>query len=460
MATVAVMRRYLGALVVALVMVIAGVAVARVVTADSAPPDRARRTHRPQPPSTVAAADPAPAPTPPPPTTTPPCVPAPGFAQPALPAPPDLAAALTAFVTDPRVAPHSAGVSVWIDGHGEVLAHEPDRPLAPASNQKLFTAMGALTVLGPDARLTTELRLTPAGDLVVEGGGDATLTSAGPHSLDALADQVGASGVTVVGGSLLVDESRHDGLRRAPGWQDWQIPAYTGPLSAFMVNDNRWRRDDAFLVDPALANAERLRELLAERGVTIAGPTGYTASVDGQVVATLESATVAELVTTMLRASDNQIADLLLKEIGAAAGDGSLAGGAAATHAALAPLCLPLTGATDDGSGLSRANTRSAREWRSLVLAAGTAPWWPHLHDALPVAGRTGTLAGRFRGTPADGNVRAKTGTIIGGTALTGVGTTAGGRAFAFSAIVNGPGAEGAAGAVDTLVAAITAHPG
>ena len=160
----------------------------------------------------------------------------------------------------------------------------------------------------------------------------------------------------------------------------------------------------------------------------------------------------------MLRVSDNQIADLLLKNIGGTRGTGSLAAGAVVTVDALAPLCIPLTGMADDGSGLSRGNARSAREWRTLVQAARTAPWWPLLHDALPVAGRTGTLAGRFRGTAAEGVVRAKTGTIIGGTALTGTGTTVSGRAFVFSVVVNGPGSEAAAGATDTLVAAIVGH--
>ena len=68
-----------------------------------------------------------------------------------------------------------------------------------------------------------------------------------------------------------------------------------------------------------------------------------------------------------------------------------------------------------------------------MVQAARAAPWWPMLPDALPPAGQTGTLAGRMRGTAAEDNVHAKTGTIIGGAALTGNGTTAGGRAFVFS---------------------------
>jgi D-alanyl-D-alanine carboxypeptidase/D-alanyl-D-alanine-endopeptidase (penicillin-binding protein 4) len=129
--------------------------------------------------------------------------------------------------------------------------------------------------------------------------------------------------------------------------------------------------------------------------------------------------------------------------------------GVAATRDSLAPLCAPLTGTTDDGSGLSRGNTRSARELRSVVQAARAAPWWPIMFDALPRAGRSGTLAARFRGTAAEDNVHAKTGTIIGGAALSGTGTTASGRAFVFSVIVNGPCAGSSAGAIDGLIAAI-----
>jgi D-alanyl-D-alanine carboxypeptidase/D-alanyl-D-alanine-endopeptidase (penicillin-binding protein 4) len=94
-----------------------------------------------------------------------------------------------------------------------------------------------------------------------------------------------------------------------------------------------------------------------------------------------------------------------------------------------------------------------------MLQAARGQPWWPVLAEGLPVAGRSGTLAGRFRGTPAEANVRAKTGTIIGGTALAGYGTTARGRPMVFSVVVNGAGAENAAGAVDRLVASVVATP-
>lgn len=390
------------------------------------------------------------------------CTPDPTLAQPPQPAPAGIAFAAATFLADQRVVPNAVSVSIWVDGYGEVVAHDPDRLLAPASNQKLLTAMAALAVLGPDTRLTTELVVTSGGDLVVRGGGDPTLTRLGPHSLATLAAQTRMSGLAQVPGALLVDESADDGARRALGWQDWQIPTYTGPLSAFMVDDNRWRRDAGFLTDPALANAELLRVALAASGVTIGGNTGYGATgEDARVVASLQSAPVAQLVNEMLQTSDNQTADLLLKQSGAAAsGVGSLAAGGAAARAALERLCVEVTGVDDDGSGLSRANARSAREWRILLQATRSASWWPIMFEALPIAGRSGTLASRFHGTAAEGNVRAKTGTIIGGAALSGYGTTAGGRTFIFSIIVNGPGAEGSAGAIDTLVAAIAQQPG
>jgi D-alanyl-D-alanine carboxypeptidase/D-alanyl-D-alanine-endopeptidase (penicillin-binding protein 4) len=229
-----------------------------------------------------------------------------------------------------------------------------------------------------------------------------------------------------------------------------------------MVDGNRWRADSAFLGDPALANADLLRGALARRGIEVRGPTVYAAAaVPGTVVASLVSAPVSVLVRDMLQRSDNQIADLLLKEVGdAATGTGSMANGFAATTTALAPLCIPLAGVADDGSGLSRGNARSAREWRVMLQAARTQPWWPAFVDGLPLAGRSGTLAGRFHGMAAEANVRAKTGTIIGGAALSGYGTTAGGRAFVFSVVVNGPGAEASAGAIDALVAAVAREAG
>jgi serine-type D-Ala-D-Ala carboxypeptidase/endopeptidase (penicillin-binding protein 4) len=380
--------------------------------------------------------------------------------------PPPLVAALGRAMADPGFRGVTVGASVWVEGHGEVLASGADVPLAPASTQKLLTAMGALSLFEADDAMTTAVRAggrvadgVVQGDLVLVGGGDPTLTADGPHSLDALADQVARAGIAEVAGDVVGDESRHDAARAAPGWQDWQLPTYVGPMSALMVDDNRHRADPAYVAAPAMGNAALFRAALVRRGITVAGSAAAgTAPPGAPVVASLRSPPVPVLVADMLRRSDNEVAELVTREAALEAGAAaSTPAGTAALTAALRALCLPLEGVADDGSGLSRADRRSAREWRQLLQAARAAPWWPTFRDGLPVAGHTGTLAARFRGTPAEGNLRAKTGTIIGGRALAGYLTTAGGRQAVFAVVANGGGWRSALGAIDRLVVTVAA---
>jgi D-alanyl-D-alanine carboxypeptidase/D-alanyl-D-alanine-endopeptidase (penicillin-binding protein 4) len=327
--------------------------------------------------------------------------------------------------------------------------------------------MGALAVLGPNRTLRTTLVSTGPvrggtleGDLVAVGGGDPTLAIAGPHSLDTLAAQIRAAGITRVTGALLVDESRHDTDRYAPGWLWWHVPTYAGPLSAFMVDRDLYRDDAAYVADPVLGNGEELRAALARHGVQVLGPTAHGSADPGSTrLAVAVSAPVASLVGDMLTRSDNMTAEQLLREIGVAArGTGSSEAGTMAASDALAELCVPLAGTAADGSGLSRTNSRSAREWRTMLQAARDEPWFPLFLDSLPVGGQSGTLTSRFRGAPAEGNVTAKTGSIIGGVALSGYVTTAGGRDAVFSVIVNGPAAGAAIPVIDELVTAVAAN--
>src|SRR5262249_62090799 len=110
--------------------------------------------------------------------------------------------------------------------------------------------------------------------------------------------------------------------------------------------------------------------------------------------------------------------------------------------------------------GPGPAGGRGPRGWLDLRQAARGERGGPLLRDALPLAGRSGTLSSRFRRTAAEGNVRAKTGTIIGGIGLSGYGTTAGGRGFVFSVLVNGPRAPAAERPLDALIASVAAYPG
>ncbi len=405
---------------------------------------------------------------PPPPAVAPPSVPGP-VAPPASPAqtPSALAAAVAERLADARFRGTTVGLSVWMDGYGEVVAHNADLALTPASTQKLFTAVAALAALGPDAHLETTVQAHGLvadgrlqGDLVLVGGGDPSLRSGGAHSLDVLAAQVAAAGIRRVTGNLVGDESRFDGARTAAGWFDWHVPRIIGPLSALAVDANRHRQDAAYVADPVGGNLGLFRAALAGQGVAVEGDDvgGRAAPGDG-VVASLRSAPVASLVADMLTRSDNLAAELLLKEIGVRRrGVGSTAAGVDAAAEALRELGLSLRGTAADGSGLSRHDRRSPREWRELLQAAVTQPWGRSFMAGLPLAGRTGTLAGRFQGTPLEGTLRAKTGRILEGRALSGYLSTAGGRGAVFSVVVNDTTPSSpVVGAIDDLVQAIAA---
>ena len=132
------------------------------------PPQRVEHSHVIEAPATAQVLIPAPAavappspeaPVPPPaPASSPaavaelPVPPPPPVAAPAAPAPAPpggaaLAGLIGARLADPRLAGTTVGLSVWVDGLGEVAAHNADVPLTPASNQKLFTAMGVLSLV-------------------------------------------------------------------------------------------------------------------------------------------------------------------------------------------------------------------------------------------------------------------------------------------------------------------------
>lgn len=415
-------------------------------------------------PSLTVAASPAPSP------AVAACQPYADLVAPATDAvPADLTAAIAERLADPRFGDVELGASIWVEGYGEVVAHQPDLPLLPASNQKILTAMGALSLLDLETTLVTEVLATGpvidgrlAGDLVLVAGGDPTLESRGSRSLEALARQVRDAGLTEVEGRLLVDESRYDTRRDAHGWLDWHFPTYIGSLSALMVDGNQYRSDEEFLAEPAIAGTEVFRRELAGSGVSVRGATIHGQATQAmERVASVESPTILELVRLMLLESDNPTAELLVKEIGLTSNEaGSTEAGLEAIGEALDLLCLPLAGNSEDGSGMSRLDRRPARELRSILMAAQAMPWFATFAEALPVAGESGTLASRFRGTVAAGNVRAKTGSTFVGRALSGFFTTTGGRRAFFSVITNGAEPAPSAGAIDDLVVAVAADQG
>ncbi|WP_420450324.1 D-alanyl-D-alanine carboxypeptidase/D-alanyl-D-alanine-endopeptidase [Ilumatobacter sp.] len=306
-------------------------------------------------------------------------------------------------------------------------------PVIPASNQKLLVALAALEVLGEESTFTTSVRAAPVvdgvveGDVVIVGGGDPLLTSddyprddprldvANPTSFDSLADALVAAGVTRVRGSVVGDGSRYDDEFSIDEWGEGVASVDAGPYDALLVNDalvlGRSERQE----DPNVAAARELTRLLEDRGVTVdGGPTRESISDDAapatEVIATVDSAPLVDVVSSMLLTSDNNTAEMLLKEMGVAtSGEGTRAAGLDAMVAALNGLGVPMEGVSArDGSGLSSLNRVTCAAVLEVVRLAEGGP----IDEALPVAGRSGTLTDEFEGSQVTGRLRAKTGTL------------------------------------------------
>ncbi|HEV2758540.1 MAG TPA: D-alanyl-D-alanine carboxypeptidase/D-alanyl-D-alanine-endopeptidase [Acidimicrobiales bacterium] len=386
------------------------------------------------------------------------------------PAPPGFVEAVHGALADPRFESATVGLSVWMDGSGMVVSQHADTALRPGSTEKLLVAWGAYGTLGPTASFVTDVRADGAvdgstlrGHLVLVGAGDPSLRSTGGHSLERLASLVRRAGITEVTGDLVVDESHFDSERRAPGWTSRHVPLFVGPLSALAVDGNTLRTDPEYLADPALGNLGAFRAALAAQGITVGGGDRMGTAPDPTTgLASVRSAPVSDLVHQMLLNSDNFYAEMLLKDVGQRVlGRGTSANGMGVVHQLAAEARVQLSGRAADGSGLSRDNTRRPREWVELLVAARSTPWFDHLLGGLPVGGRSGTLVNRFRGTPAEANVRAKTGSVQQTRALSGYLTTAGGRHVVFSLIVNSdPVPAAVIAAMDNVVSTMAASRG
>ncbi len=157
------------------------------------------------------------------------------------------------------------------------------------------------------------------------------------------------------------------------------------------------------------------------------------ASADTLVV--LESPTLRDVLPRMQKPSQNQIAELLFRTTGrVVSGDGSADSARAVGVRTLATFGIaPTEIAYRDGSGLSRHDYVTPRAVIKVLDAMRRAPTFDVYRDALPIAGVDGTIANRMKGTPAQGNARAKTGTLDKTRALSGYVTTADGRLVMFS---------------------------
>ncbi|TVT07051.1 D-alanyl-D-alanine carboxypeptidase/D-alanyl-D-alanine-endopeptidase [Amycolatopsis bartoniae] len=369
---------------------------------------------------------------------------------------------LAGIVIDP-----ATGNTLW--------SRNPTQLLTPASATKLLTTSAALLKLDHGLQLSTKVVQGSSPDTaVIVAGGDPTLSSLpdgqesiypGAAHLDDLVAQVKqASGGTIR--KVQIDLSLYSGSLTGPGWAPEDAPStYAVPIVPGMLDAGR-SNPKVDEVSRTGNPAGALLQAFAQRlGATAAG--NATAPQGAKVLGEVKSAPLTELVDRALQISDNVLAEAIGRQTALANGAAaSFAGTAQSTLSVLAQNGFDTSGSTvDDGSGLSTLNRVSPQLLAQLLTVAAapddkdprTAKLRPLL-EGLPVAGGSGTLAGRFDAANASqgkGWVRAKTGTLSGVNTLAGLVLDADGRVLVFAFMSNGSDINVARPALDAVAAAL-----
>lgn len=388
-----------------------------------------------------------------------------------------LRAVADSIVADAKFRNAHWGMLIVDPATGDTLvSHNAGKLFMPASNQKLLTGATALAQLGADYRYTTRFGHTGTitggvldGALVVIGRGDPTFSDAmrgdWRNAFREMADSVAAAGIQRVNGAVLRGGNAFPDENYGFGWQiDDLKETYGAQIDELFVNEGFLpaRRasacvgpcapapcqgdcvaaPDAPIADPATLFLRTFRDALVARGIQVDGTADPVRIVDPQTVQpvfALTSAPLRAILPVMEKPSQNQIAEILFKTLALEkSGIGSAdSGRRIVERQLLAWGARPEGFAVRDGSGLSRHDYVSPETITRVLDAMRRHSDFKVFYDALPIAGVDGTIENRMKGTPAQGNVHAKTGTVDKARSLSGYVTTADGRMLLFSFLCN-----------------------
>ena len=360
----------------------------------------------------------------------------------------------------------------------------------PASNMKIITSAAALTLLGPDyAYKTTFLADGPVhdslldGNLLVIGRGDPTISDNmrgfATTAMDALADSIRAHGIRQITGSLArIGDAFPDSIH-GYGWEWDDLGEYYGAgVDELIFNEGMAPttprpppdtvRDSLYsgpAKDPATAYLNAFNDALLRKQITVeAGvmesilPTPFKMD----TLFTFVSLPMRNIIPALMKPSQNQIAEILLKTIGLERGGMGTADSARKIvgQQLLAWGVQPDGFVIRDGSGLSRHDLVSPETLVRVLDRIQRDTAFAVYYNAMPIAGVDGTLKDRMKGTPAEGNVHAKTGSISAARSLSGYVTTSDGERLIFSILANNWTTPSSAvtGIADQIAAALAAY--
>ncbi len=348
-----------------------------------------------------------------------------------LPWPQNVQARLDTLLQDPLLSRTQLGLLVYdLTADSVIYAHNAKQTMRPASTMKLLTAVTALDQLGGDYRFRTTLRYKGelkdsvlTGDIFCVGGMDPMFET---KDMNAFVQSVKALGVDTIRGRLVAVTNFKEENLLGEGWC-WDddnpelSPLLVDRKNEFMSRFVQGLRDAGIVVEAACTKVDLPKDALTLSAC---------------------SHTLKEILEPMMKESDNLYAESMFFQIAASMGKRP----ATAAHGRqLIKKTLGKAGISDipyriaDGSGLSLYNYVTPEILtRLLIYAYRNQRIFMNLYTTLPIAGEDGTLKKRMKETPANGKVRAKTGTLSGISSLAGYALTPNYHMLAFCIINQG----------------------
>ena len=360
----------------------------------------------------------------------------------------------------------------------------------PASNMKIITSAAALTLLGPEYRYRTTF-LTDGevrdslldGNLLVIGRGDPTVSDrmrgTATTVMDALADSLRAHRIRQISGSLArVGNVFRDSIY-GYGWEWDDLGEYYGAgVDELIFNEGMapttlrpppdTARDSLYsgpAKSPAKAYLDALHDALVRKSIRMDGTVRdsiLSTPLKMDTLFVLVSPPLRDILPALMKPSQNQIAEILLRTIGLERGGLGTADSARKIvgQQLLAWGVQPDGFVIRDGSGLSDQDLLTPETIVRVLDRIQRDTAFAVYYNSMPIAGVDGTIDTRMKGTPAEGNVHAKTGTLAKAHSLSGYVTTADGERLIFSILANNTTAPGSAvtHVADVIAAALAAY--
>ena len=349
--------------------------------------------------------------------------------------------------------PESGALVYDLDGGAPLFSDRASVKRPPASVEKLYTTVALMRLLGPAARLHTDLlgrgHLAGGvwyGDLYLRGGGDPTFGDAAFNhnwaqgygaTASQLVSQLVRRGIRRVTGFVYADESLFD-LRRGGLMTDYapDTPDFGGQLSALTFDHGSATRR----LSPAEFAAKEVVLTMEGSHIAVrAAPKTASTPAGAKSLASVNSPPLSVMTRLMDVPSDDLYAELFTKQLGVLfGGAGSISAGAAVISRTIAG-SFGLHPTILDGSGLSREDRSSPLEVVDLLRDVWRTQVGRLLAASLPTVGVEGTVQSIGVKTAAQGHCIAKTGTLNDVSNLAGYCRSRSGHMLAFALLIDGP---------------------